>query len=60
MISAPDPGVVDNRVVGIDTYADGGLANRSAADAEDDIAQHDGVGGMAGSVAIGADFEQYG
>ena len=60
VISAPNPGVVNKRVVAVDHQADRGFARSGAAHPEEDIAQHRGVGRMVGAAAAGADLKQNG
>ena len=43
VVGAPDPGVVDEGVVGVDFEIDVGAADAGAADAEEDVAEGDGI-----------------
>ena len=43
VIGAPDPGVVDDGVVGVDEQVDLGAAHAGSADAEEDIVQEDRI-----------------
>ncbi|WP_435811422.1 NAD(P)H-binding protein, partial [Streptomyces halstedii] len=48
MVGAPDPGVVDDHVVAVDDDAGGRLARAGAADADVDVLDGGGVGGVVG------------
>ena len=46
VIGAPDPGVVDDGVVGVDAQVDLGAAHACSADAEEDVVKEDGILGV--------------
>ena len=60
MIGAPDPGVIDDGVVGIDAEIDGGAARACAAHAEENVVERDGIAGVIRVAAAGADFDENG
>jgi hypothetical protein len=43
VIGAPDPGVVDERAVGVDAQVHVGLAHVGASDAEEYVVERDGI-----------------
>ena len=60
VVGAPDPGVVDEGVVGVDLEVDVGAADAGAADAEEDVAEGDGVLLVSGGGVVRADLDEDG
>ena len=60
VVGAPDPGVVDDGVVGVDFEVDVGAAGTCSADAEEEVMERDGIFGVVGVTAFGTDLEQDG
>ncbi len=60
VIGAPDPGVVDDRVVRVNAQVDVGAAHAGAAHPEENIVQRDGILGVIGVAAFRTDFSEDG
>ena len=52
VVGAPDPGVIDDGVVGVDVEVDDRAADACAADAEEDVGERDGIAGVVGVAAL--------
>ena len=60
VIGTPDPGVVDDGVVGVDLKVDYGTADAGTADAEEDVMKGDGIFFVGGFAFGGADLKKDG
>ena len=58
VIGAPDPGVIDEGVVGVDAEIDGGAAHACAAHTEEDVVERDGIAGVIRMAAAGTDLDE--